>query len=285
MFRYTVLSRETDSDGIVAANTITLNGASIQDLAGNTWTPKTLTLPVLTGVLVDATEPAITGVSATQGTYKTGDVVEITATFSEVVTPLGTPMLTLQVGDGVAIARFSGAGRTAQTTQQFSYTVANGHNGVVNITGVSGSIRDNAGQDVPTTWGTPLSLQGITVDTIVPHVTGIADDPNIQENKTWTWSCEDISSCTYRHVVNREQSYQFSASAPYNSTTTVSPSLAVGVHYIHVQAKDAVGNESAIARGQVRIELPPQLLSIVPPPSGTYIFQQTMDLSLRFPYR
>ena len=70
----------------------------------------------------------VTSVSSTaaNGTYKVGDVIPITVTFSANVTVTGTPQLTLETGStDVVVDYTSGSGTSILT---FNYTVAAGHN-------------------------------------------------------------------------------------------------------------------------------------------------------------
>ena len=69
--------------------------------------------------------PTITGISAPTGSYKQGDVINITITFSQNVTVTGTPQLTLNIGGSDVVVDYkSGTGNQIV----FEYTVANGHN-------------------------------------------------------------------------------------------------------------------------------------------------------------
>ena len=73
VFRYTVQSGETDSDGIASASPVTLNSGMIRDAAGND-AELTFTTPTTTSVLVDTTVPSISSVTGpTDGSYKEGD--------------------------------------------------------------------------------------------------------------------------------------------------------------------------------------------------------------------
>ena len=53
----------------------------------------------------------VTGVSSTasDGSYKVGDVIPITVEFSEVVNVSGTPQLTLETGSSDAVVNYSSA--------------------------------------------------------------------------------------------------------------------------------------------------------------------------------
>ena len=69
----------------------------------------------------------VTGVSSTasDGSYKVGDVIPITVEFSEVVNVTGTPQLTLETGNSNAVVNYSSG--TGTNTLTFNYTVASDH--------------------------------------------------------------------------------------------------------------------------------------------------------------
>ena len=69
----------------------------------------------------------VTGVSSTasDGSYKVGDVIPITVEFSEVVNVSGTPQLTLETGSSDAVVNYSSG--TGTNTLTFNYTVGSDH--------------------------------------------------------------------------------------------------------------------------------------------------------------
>jgi hypothetical protein len=81
------------------------------------------------------------------------------------------------------------------------------------------------------------------IDTTVPGVTGLSNDTNPLKSKTWSWGASETS--TYRYLI--DQSSGGVPSGMYGSTVAVTQSLGDGTYYIHVQAKDAAGNESSVA--------------------------------------
>ena len=96
------------------------------------WTSASSDLPVgirLRGSLLDG--PALVGLEITSnppadGNYTTGDVIEVTATFSEAVavdTTSGTPRLALTVGSNTRYANYSSSDSTG-TALVFAYPVA-----------------------------------------------------------------------------------------------------------------------------------------------------------------
>jgi hypothetical protein len=79
-------------------------------------------------------------------------------------------------------------------------------------------------------------------DLIKPQVTGLVNDTTPRRSKTWTWSADEPA--TFRYVIDMNPS-----SAPagdYTALTSATQAAGQGTYYIHVQAKDSAGNESAV---------------------------------------
>ena len=163
----------TTGDGTVR---ITIPSNSAMDMAGNGNTA-----PGVYTVTVDTTGPSITGVSATNGSYSTGETVDIIVTFNEKVIVSGVPQLTLETGTDDAVVDYTtGTGGTALT---FSYTVEATHTSDdLNYVGTD-SLDLNGGtilafdNDVPASLALPAldsddSLAGsyaVIVDTEAPE--------------------------------------------------------------------------------------------------------------------
>ena len=136
VFEYTVASDDADTDGIeIEKDKLKNNGSStLKDLAGN---DATLTHTAITtnhkiektSTGLDGTAPTVSSVGitskpSTNGTYKTGETIKATVTFSEKVMVTGTPQLTLKIGNADKIAAYtSGSGSTKLV---FGYTVISG---------------------------------------------------------------------------------------------------------------------------------------------------------------
>jgi len=93
------------------------------------WTSGTSTSPSVTTPADPASAPAtVTGVSSTlaDGSYRAGQAIPITVTFSQPVTVTGTPRITLSTGSPAttAVTYTSGSGTN---TLSFSYVVATGN--------------------------------------------------------------------------------------------------------------------------------------------------------------
>ncbi|WP_373536294.1 DUF4347 domain-containing protein [Microcoleus sp.] len=184
-FRYTVVAPNLDTAGGIAVGTA-LTG-TITDGAANAVANPTFTAPVTPTVNVDGVVPTITTVTGpvTPGTgtptttYLAGNVLDFTATFSELVTiTAGTTLpITLDTGGTVNATLTSGGALSA--THTFGYTVVAGNadtNGIGVGTALTlptgATVKDAAGNDATLTF-TPPVTPTINVDAVVPTVTSI----------------------------------------------------------------------------------------------------------------
>lgn len=185
VFRYTVQAGQQDVDGI-AVGALSLNGGTLQDAATNDATLTLNSVGSTASVLVNGLTPGVTDVSAStaNGSYKAGDTINITVSFSKAVTvdtTGGPPTLTLD--DGGTATYSSGSGTNTLT---FTHVVQSGQNSadldystsnalVLN----SGTITDAGGthQNAVLTLATPGAAQSlgankaIVVDTTAPAIT------------------------------------------------------------------------------------------------------------------
>ena len=115
-----------------------------------------------TTVISSAVAPTVTNVNATtaNGTYKVGDNVVITTSFSEVVTVSGTPQITLETGTTDRTINFNGTG-SGTNTLEFTYTVQAGDVSAdldyvaTNSLTVGTSIQDSGSKDATLTLVSP----------------------------------------------------------------------------------------------------------------------------------
>ena len=115
-FNYTVASGQNSIDfDDSSTSAIALNSGTIKDAAGNAAT-LTLASPGATNslgankaIVIDGIVPTVSSVSSTtaDGSYKVGDIIAVTTTFSEAVTVTGTPQLTLETGSTDAVVNSS----------------------------------------------------------------------------------------------------------------------------------------------------------------------------------
>ena len=83
------------------------------------------------------------------------------------------------------------------------------------------------------------------VDTTAPVITDLTDDSIPTQIKTWTWDATDANATTFRYAIDQNETWP-NPSGTYSDTKTATKSEANGIWYIHVQAKDAAGNESDV---------------------------------------
>ncbi|MGN7612430.1 autotransporter-associated beta strand repeat-containing protein [Magnetococcales bacterium HHB-1] len=191
-FNYTVQSGDTSSDLDYQATT-SLSGGTIVDSAGNS---ATTTLPALGGgssiadskaLVIDTAAPSVSSVTSTKtdGSYTTGEVIDITVNFSESVAVTGTPQLALETGTtDQTIDYSSGSGSTVLT---FKYTVQAGdtaadldYQDTAALTLNSGTIKDAASNDATLTLVTPGNTnslgdsKALVIDTTAPTVSAVS---------------------------------------------------------------------------------------------------------------
>ena len=179
VFEYEVQVGDLDADGIEVASPVNLNGGTIQDLDGHdavlAFTP-----PTTTGILVKTAE--LQSVTVSDGTYATGDVISLTATFDSVVTVggAGTPRIALTIGSASVFANYdTGSGTTALV---FNYTVqtndldADGINVNAPILLNGGTIEDAGDNDAILTF-TPPTTTGVLVDAVAPVALAVTPHP------------------------------------------------------------------------------------------------------------
>ncbi|NIK66836.1 S-layer homology domain-containing protein [Paenibacillus sp. BK720] len=183
LFAYDVLAGDNDSDGIQAGSAIQLNGATLQDTAGNAAV-LTLTTGSTSGVLVDTAAPSVTGVQVPgNGYYSEGSALNFTVHYNEKVTVTGTPTLPITIGSSTVQAAYvTGTGTDSLV---FTYTVLAGQ---VDLNGISvgtslnlnsGTIADAAGNAADLALASVGSTSNVLVDAIAPTIEGVdlpADD-------------------------------------------------------------------------------------------------------------
>ena len=179
VFRHTILAGQNSAD--LAVSSVNLNGASINDPAGN---PLTLAGAAINpaGVLtVDTTAPSVSGVSINPSTASlgVGGVAIITVTMNEAVTLAGgSPSLILSDG---GTATFD-ANSSTQTSLVFRHTVLAGQNSsdlsIASVLMPTGStITDTAG-NAANLMGAVTNPAGIlVVDTTAPTISTVATTP------------------------------------------------------------------------------------------------------------
>ena len=177
-FRYTVEDGHSGSIQVTGLSVDLSN--SISDEAENP-TEGNIQAPLLvSGVTVDAIHPIISSVAKVSSATLFGPnaIVDLVATFNEPVKITGVPSLTLSVGGSPASADYQDKGVSYSLTHTFRYTVEDGHSGSIQVTGLSvdlsNSISDEAENPMEGNIQAPLSVSGVTVDTIPPTISSVA---------------------------------------------------------------------------------------------------------------
>lgn len=304
-FRYTVAPGSLDTDGVAADSSITLNGGTIKDAAGND-AATAVTFPSTAGVFVDAVPPAaISSTVPPNATYITGQTLNYSVTFSEPVFVIGTPSvaLTLNTGGTVQASYVSGSGTA---TLQFQYTIASGNadsDGVTTASAISlngGSIKDAAGNNAATAVSF-ASTAGVLVDGIAPAVSSIdrADaDPTTASTLHYTVTfSEDVTNVT-------TSAFQLTASG--SATGSISGVASVDGHTYTVTVTSASGEGTlrldVNATGTGITDIPgnplnggftagdsytldhigPNVTSVGVPANATYTVGQNLDFTVNF---
>jgi len=150
-----------------------------QDAVGNAMVSVTNT-----GFIYDTTSPTVSSVLSTKadGSYKAGELIPITVSFSEVVTVSGTPQITLETGSSDAVVNYTSGSGTAILT--FNYTVTSEQNSsdldyVANTSLVlnGGTVKDAAMNNAtlmlpdPGTTNSLAANKALIIDTTNPTVT------------------------------------------------------------------------------------------------------------------
>ena len=182
VFRYPVGVGDNDADGVaVAGNALTANSGTIRDAVGNDAVLEHAAIAADTDHRVDSVAPTVTGLGLTDdGPYMAGDVITLTATFSEAVTVAvgsGSPQIPLTVGTATRQAVYTGG--SGSTALVFSYTVVAGDNADDGVTVAGnaltanvGSIRDAVGNAAVLAHDPIAADAAHRVDTVAPTVSG-----------------------------------------------------------------------------------------------------------------
>lgn len=88
-------------------------------------------------------------------------------------------------------------------------------------------------------------------DVTPPTVNGLVDDNTPRRSMTWTWSAAE-AGVTFRHAIDTDPDGL--PNGAYGSLTTATQADGDGVYYLHVQAVDDAGNESAVVTVHARLD-------------------------------
>jgi FG-GAP repeat/FG-GAP-like repeat len=167
VFSYLITGGQTYHNGIqIAANSLQLNGGSINDAAGNN---AVLTHPAPISTWLDDGVPSVTHVAITSATgaqnstLNAGDVLTVKVDMSEVVLVSGTPQLALNIGGSVVQANYASGSGSKQLS--FTYTIQAGQTDANGIAIDANALQFNGGtiQDAAGNHATNTSLMHLAV--------------------------------------------------------------------------------------------------------------------------
>jgi hypothetical protein len=286
-FSYAVAAGQNTPDLIVSA--FNLNGATVQDGAGNTANLSAATnynpagtLQISTATLaISSITTSGTGITNGTGDLNSGKVVTLTINFTGAVTVNttgGSPSLSLN--DGSTATYIGGSGSAALT---FGYTVAAGQNTpdlVVSAFNLNGAtVKDGAGNPVDLSGATNNNPAGtLQIDTVAPVPAFSQEPPPVTSSSTATFAFTTSNSETN----GVSYAYKLDGATTWTVVTGSTLSLsgqANGSHAIQVQATDGAGNISGspatynwtIAAAVAQIETQfsgPSVTSTYPPNNG-----------------
>ncbi len=98
-------------------------------------------------------------------------------------------------------------------------------------------------QDGAGGWSPAGSAVAVVPDLVPPTVTGLSDDDEPRRSKTWNWGATE-AAISFRHGTDSDP--EGVPSGDYDAVTTATQGGGDGLYYLHVQARDEAGNESAV---------------------------------------
>ena len=254
-----------------------------RDVAGNESTIVSSTTALMS-TAPDTMAPQINGAIADAGNYRQGTDITITVSFNENVKVTGSPQLELRIGGSRGqIATFSGTAGASADSHEFTYTVGNNIDGAITVTGINlngGSILDLASLPLES-LGPGYSISDVIIDNTAPNISITKNDDS------WFWTCSDSSGCEYRFAVSTQSSMS-SITGNYSANATeATPSGEAGNYYVHVQVRDALGNESAVVSSSSYIytdgpDITPPTVVGATAEAGLYRFNSRLSINLEF---
>ena len=269
IFRYDIAPNDLDEDGIHWNDSeikFTGGQGSIQDQAGNHAPTTGLTIPSLSGVLVDY---------FTSLTFNTLNYLNVDNATSY---DFG--------GDCVG---FDGESLNYTISQQGLANPITGTasctSGIWEVLALDLSTKLSDGEfTIEISSSMTMANATIIKDTVAPELMALSDDDTPKRSKTWNWPCDSDPTCRYRHAItpdNNNPPYAFSESHPYDTQNTFTKDSGDGTFYLHVQAIDNAGNESEVITVSMLIDntvpLPP---TVTVPSDGTYTPEQELIFTI-----
>ena len=181
-FRYTVQAGDSDGDGVsISAGVGALQGARIEDFAGNAVVRTFPGLAADSNHKVDGVSPSLTAVRIVStpdanATYGLNEEIRVEVDFGEEVHVTGDLTLTLSIGENSRAATFVGGSGTDTLT--FGYVVGSDDydsDGIsIGPTALRGGVvEDAAGNVVDRTFAGLAAASGHKVDGVSPSLTAV----------------------------------------------------------------------------------------------------------------
>lgn len=171
----------------------TWNGVSISDDGSRIYAVRENGY-IYTAIL-DLIAPTITNISSDKanGTYATGEVIDIDVTFSEAVTSTGNVTITLETGTTDRTCTFTVSNSDTGTC---NYTVVVGDNTLdLNVSSVSGTIADEATNTL-TNFSPATNLatnKSLVIDAIPPVISAVGSSTT-NTTSTISWTTDKVAS-------------------------------------------------------------------------------------------
>jgi hypothetical protein len=266
---YTIGSGQSSSDLGISSYALT---SAPTDVAGNVMTSTTMPAGNISGtraIVVDTTLPTVTSFSSTtsDGAYKAGSTINITATLSEAVTTAASITVTLDNGKTVVLTH-----NAVNNTLTGTYTIVAGDSSAdlnVSSYALTSAPVDSAGNvmsdlTVPSGSNNIAGSKAIVVDTTAPNTpstpdlatasdsSGTSDTDNITSDNTPTINVSGFFSGTA--VVTATKTGSTSVSCTISSNACTLGTLADGVWSLTVTDTDAAGNSTTSAALSITVD-------------------------------
>ena len=259
LFRYTAQVSENDSDGVVLASPIALNGATIRDpLSVNA--ALTFSSPNTTAVLVDNTPPTAVITYSPSGAVKSGTILTITATFNEPMAD--APVVKLEIS-GVNTLAATNMTKSSTTVYTYNHTVGAG-NGTATVELSVGV--DRAGNNI---INTPTSGATFTVDNTVPTA-AITYSPSIAMVKA---GASLTITATFNEAMKDSPVVRVGISGANTlGATNMTKSSSTVYTYVHTVG---AGNGTATVAMSVGTDVAGNLITTAPTSGATFTVDNT----------
>lgn len=309
LFRYTVQSNDSDTNGIASTSPVDLNSGTIKD-ASNNSAVLTFTAPNTTAVLVDAVLPVISSITPpADATYLVTQNINFTVNFNKPITVTGTPRLNITLGAATVYANYlSGSGTSALV---FRYTVVNTNydtNGIVLNSPVElngGTLKDAVTNDASLTFSSP-NLANVKVDALLPAISSVLPPTNGTYEQNQNLDFQVTFNKPVDITGTPRLSITLGAATVYATYLSGSGTDTVNFRYV-IQAgdsdtngialnspaqlnsgtiKDSLNNNSSLTftppntTGVLVDGVLPSILSVTPPANATYAIGQTLSFTV-----